>query len=80
MKCISAVILFLFTSFGIFAQEDSSFRLIRKMKGDIIEFTVDNLNNVYTLSSRNQVKKYNANGDHTDQYFKRGYGKMYLMR
>jgi hypothetical protein len=47
----------------IHAQSDSVFRLIRILQGDIIDFSVDNLDNVYTLSSRNQVKKYNANGD-----------------
>ena len=45
------------------AQEDTSFRLIRKLKGDFVDFTVDDLNNIYTVNSRNQVKKYNANGD-----------------
>lgn len=28
-----------------------------------MEFTVDNLDNIYVLNSRNQVKKYNVNGD-----------------
>jgi hypothetical protein len=45
------------------AQADTSFRLLRVIKGDIAEFTVDNLDNIYILTSRNQVKKYNANGD-----------------
>lgn len=38
------------------AQSDSIFRHLRTMKGDIIEFTVDNLDNIYVLNSRNQVK------------------------
>jgi hypothetical protein len=50
------------------AQEDSSFRLIRTVEGDIVEFTVDNLDNVYLLSSRNQLKKLNANGDSVAAY------------
>jgi len=45
------------------AQADTSFRLIRFIKGDIVDFTVDNLDNIYILNSRNQVKKMNANGD-----------------
>lgn len=50
------------------AQEDTSFRLIRKLKGDFVDFTVDNLNNIYTVNSRNQVKKYNASGDSVAVY------------
>jgi hypothetical protein len=38
------------------------------MKGDIVEFTVDNLDNIYVLNSRNQVKKYNVNGDSVAVY------------
>jgi hypothetical protein len=45
------------------AQDDSSFRLLKIMKGDIVDFTVDNLDNIYVLNSRNQVKKFNINGD-----------------
>jgi len=50
------------------AQADSAFRLIRIMTGDIVHFTVDNLDNVYVLNSRNQVKKFNANGDSAAVY------------
>jgi hypothetical protein len=45
------------------AQTDSSFQLVKTIKGDIASFTVDNLDNIYILNSRNQVKKLNANGD-----------------
>lgn len=50
------------------AQDDSTFRLLRILKGDILEFTVDNLDNLYVLNSRNQVKKFNANGDSVAVY------------
>lgn len=53
----------LFFPVFVTAQEDSSFQLLRVMKGDIASFTVDNLDNLYVLNSRNQVKKYNINGD-----------------
>ncbi len=56
---IAAILL----SINCFSQADTSFQLVRVLKGDIVEFTVDNLDNVYILNSRNQVKKYNANGD-----------------
>lgn len=45
------------------AQTDTTFTLIRILKGDINAFTVDNLDNVYILDNRNQLKKYNSNGD-----------------
>ncbi len=48
---------------SVFAQTDTSFQLVKTIKGDIIAFTVDNLDNIYLLSSSNQVKKLNANGD-----------------
>ena len=39
------------------------FKLIKIINGDIVDFTVDNLDNIYILNSRNQLKKLNANGD-----------------
>jgi hypothetical protein len=45
------------------AQTDTAFKLLKTIKGDIIAFTVDNLDNIYLLNSTNQVKKLNANGD-----------------
>jgi hypothetical protein len=44
-------------------QTDSVFRHIKTITGDIASFTVDNLDNVYILNSRNQLKKLDANGD-----------------
>lgn len=44
-------------------QQDSSFQYMRTIKGDIIAFTVDNLDNMYLLNSSNQVKKLKPNGD-----------------
>ena len=50
-------------SFSCRAQNDSAFQLVRTLKGDIVDFTVDNLDNIYILNSRNQLKKFNSNGD-----------------
>lgn len=44
-------------------QEDSVFRHLKTITGDIVSFTVDNLDNIYILNSRNQLKKLDANGD-----------------
>lgn len=56
-------ILVLFTSCIANAQTDTSFKLIGSIKGDIIDFTVDNLDNIYILNSRNQIRKYDVKGD-----------------
>src|SRR5450432_2239572 len=45
------------------AQSDSTFRLIKTIKADIVDFTIDNLDNIYTLDSRNQLKKFDEKGD-----------------
>jgi hypothetical protein len=58
---------FLFT-LSAASQEDTTFKPAGVIRGDIREFTVDNLDNVYILSSRNQVKKYNATGDSVGVY------------
>jgi hypothetical protein len=50
------------------AQTDTSFNLIKTIKGDFVSFTVDNLDNIYTLNSRNQIKKINASGDSVAVY------------
>lgn len=57
------VLLFFFFCATADAQTDSSFRLVKSITGDIVAFTVDNLDNIYLLSSKNQVKKLNVNGD-----------------
>ena len=64
MKKLAAIVSFLLL-FGVIAsaQTDTSFKLVKIVKGDIVAFTVDNLDNIYLLSSTNQVKKLNANGD-----------------
>src|SRR5262245_29181202 len=62
-KLLSILSLALLVSLGGSAQSDSSFQLIRVISGDIVEFTVDNLDNIYILNSRNQVKKVSPAGD-----------------
>jgi hypothetical protein len=56
-------ILFLCWFTKLAAQTDSSFQFLSKVRGDIVSFSADNLDNVYLLSSTNQLKKLNANGD-----------------
>lgn len=64
-------------SYTSFAQNDSSFMLLKKIKGDIVAFTADNQDNLYLLNSSDQIKKLNANGDSVAVYNNvRKYGKV----
>jgi hypothetical protein len=49
-------------------QNDTAFHYLKTIKGDVVGFTVDNLDNVYIFNSRNQLKKLNANGDSVAVY------------
>src|SRR4029077_18827314 len=59
--------IFFLLAFGVAyevqAQKESSYKLIASIKGDVVDFAVDNLDNVYVLTSSDQLKKYNADGD-----------------
>jgi hypothetical protein len=62
-KKLKIVLFFFLLANFAHGQADTSFQWIKTIKGDIVAFTVDNLDNIYLLSSTNQVKKLNANGD-----------------
>ncbi len=56
-------IFFLFLTTVAFAQADSSFVLLRSYQGDVVNAAIDNLDNLYVVSSTGQVKKFNNRGD-----------------
>jgi hypothetical protein len=56
MRRIPFILIILFCHQDLLAQEDTVFRHVRIMKGDIVDFTVDNLDNVYVINIRNKVK------------------------
>jgi hypothetical protein len=62
-KKLQYILLLLLFGNPAFSQLDTSFKLIAGIKGDVVDFTVDNLDNVYILNSADQLKKYNATGD-----------------
>lgn len=68
MKRIGHIIIALLLVTAAQAQSDSSFKLVKRINGDIAAFTIDNLDNVYLLSSTNQIKKLNSNGDSVGVY------------
>ena len=62
-KLLSIFFFFLGFCISTRAQKDSCCKLIAAIKGDVVDFAVDNLDNVYVINSSDQVKKYNSNGD-----------------
>ena len=60
--------LLLISSFASTAQSESSFVLNKTIQADIVDFTVDNLGNIYLLSKNNQLKKLNAKLDSVAVY------------
>ena len=45
------------------AQSDSAFQFLRSIKGNFTQFNVDVLDNLYLITSTNQLKKMDAKGD-----------------
>lgn len=62
MKFLCTIGLLLLAQFSI-AQNDSNFVLVRSFKGDIANIALDNLDNLYVISSTGQLKKFNSRGD-----------------
>lgn len=61
---VSLLTLILLQSNDLFAQiTDTSFSLVRTYKGDITAAALDNLDNLYIISSTGQVKKIGPKGD-----------------
>src|SRR5574339_119549 len=67
----------LFETLPGITQPDTAFTPIKKISGDIIAFTADNLDNIYLLSSTDQLKKLDAKGDSVGVFNNiRRYGKV----
>lgn len=80
MKKLTLILIAALLSMTTIAQTDTSFKYLKSIKGDIIAFTVDNIDNIYLLSSTNQIKKLNANGDSVAVYNNvKRYGQATLM-
>jgi hypothetical protein len=68
---------FLICAFSSWSQSDSSFTFLKKIKGEFSAFAVDHLDNVYILTSTDQLKKLDANGDSVAVFNNvRNYGKV----
>jgi hypothetical protein len=72
--------LLFFTVPACFAQKDSSFLLLRTYNGDIAGVALDNIDNLYIVSSTGQIKKLNNRGDSVGVFNGiRAYGKLQAM-
>lgn len=72
------IILILCINYGSYSQiADTGFALVRTYKGDITGAAVDNLDNLYIISSTGQVKKFGSKGDSAGVFNGiRNYGKL----
>ena len=62
------------------AQKDSGYILIRTYAGDIADAALDNLGNLYIVSSAGQIRKFNSAGDSAAVYNQvRNYGKLFTI-
>ncbi|RYY17640.1 MAG: hypothetical protein EOO04_25135, partial [Chitinophagaceae bacterium] len=60
--------------------QDTLFRLQRTYRGDIVDFSVDNLGNCFIVSSSGQIKKINNEGDSAGVFNDvRRYGKLFSL-
>lgn len=78
-KNLSILILVILANFS-FAQVDTGFHLVKTFTGEIADAAIDNLDNIYILTTTDQLKKYNASGDSIAVYNNvRKFGKIYSM-
>ena len=78
LRLLTILFIFLSLSFPTHAQKDTSFRLIGSIKGEIADFTIDNLGYLYIVNSNGQLKKINEKGDSVAVFNDvRRYGKLY---
>lgn len=67
-----------FLNQSLYGQKDSACQLIKIINGDIVDFTTDNLSNLFLINSRQQIKKLNGSFDSVGIFNDvRRYGKLY---
>ena len=60
--------------------KDSAFVLVKTYTGDIADAAIDNLDNLYIISSSGQIRKFDSNGDSTGIYNQvRNFGKLFSL-
>lgn len=77
MKFITLILFLLFFQAG-FAQNDTGYVFIRSFTGDVADVAIDNLDQLYVISSNGQVRKFNSKGDSIAIYNQvRNFGKLH---
>jgi hypothetical protein len=77
LKTLLVIILCCSLNVSSLAQQDT-LKQVALIKGDIIDFTIDNLGNIYLVNRDNQLKKINIKGDSLGVFNDiRQYGKVY---
>ncbi len=77
MKQLFVILSFFIVTTGDAQVNDTAFSLIKTYHGDITEAAMDNLNNLYLVSSTGQVKKFGPKGDSIGVFNGvRAYGKL----
>ncbi|HEV7621348.1 MAG TPA: hypothetical protein VGO09_06440 [Flavisolibacter sp.] len=61
------------------AQRDTSFKLIKTYNGDIADAVIDNLDDIYIISSAGQIKKFTPSGDSVFYNQVKKYGRLYTL-
>jgi hypothetical protein len=62
------------------SNNDSSFLLVKTYTGDIADAAIDNLDNLYIISSTGQIRKFDSNGDSSALYNQvRNFGKLFSL-
>ena len=80
MKAFLIILPFVLLSFNTYAQKSTldSFVLIKTYSGNIADVAMDNLDNLYIISTTGQIKKLNAAGDSIAVYNQtKNYGQLY---
>ncbi len=67
-KLFQIPMLFLLLAPAVASAQVDTFQLLREFKTNVVQLAVDNLDNVYTISSTDQLKKWNAQGDSAGVY------------
>lgn len=80
MKILITLLIAISTCFSASAQKDSALYFTKLISGEFSYFATDNLDNIYLLSSNNQLKKINSNGDSAGVFNDvRKYGKLFAI-
>jgi len=78
VRIIASTILLLLLTATVFSQVDTALKPIAVIKGEYVNFTVDNIGNIFLLDKGNQLKKLTPSGDSVAVYNDvRRYGKVY---